>query len=196
MNWNEYFYYDETSPTCLRWKVDRHSGRSYKTVKIRAGSVAGSNVFKNEVPRGSRVMFNWKTLGVHRIIWEMQVGPIPKGKVIDHLDGNPHNNKLENLACKTLGENSRNKKQQHNNTSGVTGVSYMQNGVGNRYVMASCRNLDGTPRVKCFSIDKLGETLAFEMAVAHRKVMIEELNAQGAGYTERNGTKNKGTNAI
>lgn len=24
-NWSDYFYYDETSPSCLRWKVDRYT---------------------------------------------------------------------------------------------------------------------------------------------------------------------------
>lgn len=187
MNWSDYFYYDETSPTCLRWKVDRYSGRDYKTIKIHAGDVAGSNVFKKGVPRGSRVMLDWKTLGVHRIIWEMFNGEIPEGMLIDHLDGNPHNNVLSNLSCKTCAGNSRNRKRQVNNKTGLSGVSIVSNGKGKFYVSASWKTLEGKTKQKCFSIEKLGESLALEMAKEYRNKAIEEINSQGAGYTERHG---------
>jgi len=37
----------------------------------------------------------------HRIILETFVGPCPKGMVCRHLDGNPKNNKLDNLEWNT-----------------------------------------------------------------------------------------------
>lgn len=42
---------------------------------------------------------------VHRLIWEAFNGPIPKGYDIDHLDGNPANNNLNNLEMVTHKEN-------------------------------------------------------------------------------------------
>ena len=36
---------------------------------------------------------------VHRLIWEAFNGPIQKGMEIDHIDGNPSNNRLENLRA-------------------------------------------------------------------------------------------------
>jgi hypothetical protein len=60
----------------------------------------------------------------HRIVWTLVNGPIPEGHVIDHIDGNPSNNKLENLRCVTPSINSRNSKLAVNNTSGVCGVSW------------------------------------------------------------------------
>lgn len=187
MQWSDYFYYDETSPTCLRWKVDRYSGRNYKTVKIRAGDVAGSNVFKDGLPRASRVMLDWKTLGIHRIIWELFNGAIPEGMLIDHLDGNPHNNIISNLECKTCAGNSRNRKLPTNNKTGLSGVSVISNGKGRYYAVASWKTLEGKTKQKCFSIDKLGEELAISLAKDYRKKAIEEINLNGAGYTERHG---------
>ena len=36
---------------------------------------------------------------VHRVVWEAFNGPIPEGLDIDHIDGNPHNNSLDNLQA-------------------------------------------------------------------------------------------------
>ena len=36
---------------------------------------------------------------LHQCIWEKANGPIPKGYEIHHIDGNPDNNDLSNLAC-------------------------------------------------------------------------------------------------
>ena len=34
---------------------------------------------------------------IHRVVWESFNGPIPEGMDVDHIDGNPHNNSLNNL---------------------------------------------------------------------------------------------------
>jgi len=36
---------------------------------------------------------------IHRQIWEQHRGPIPKGWLIYHLNGNKMDNRLENLAA-------------------------------------------------------------------------------------------------
>lgn len=38
---------------------------------------------------------------VHRAVWEVYNGNIPKGYDIDHIDNNPHNNSLDNLQMIT-----------------------------------------------------------------------------------------------
>lgn len=43
--------------------------------------------------------FLGKTL--HRVLWEEINGPIPKGFHVHHKDGDPTNNKIENLECLT-----------------------------------------------------------------------------------------------
>lgn len=56
-------------------------------------------LYNNGVPR---IYF------VHRLVWETFVGKIPEGYELDHIDGNPQNNRLENLRCVTHLENMRN----------------------------------------------------------------------------------------
>lgn len=43
---------------------------------------------------------------IHRLVLEAFVGPCPKGMECRHLDGDPANNRLENLAWGTAKENS------------------------------------------------------------------------------------------
>ena len=45
---------------------------------------------------------------VHRIIWKMHFGEIPQGKILDHIDTNRGNNRIENLRIATVSENGRN----------------------------------------------------------------------------------------
>ena len=44
---------------------------------------------------------------VHRLVLAAFVGPCPEGMEVRHLDGDPTNNSLDNLAYGTKGENNR-----------------------------------------------------------------------------------------
>lgn len=44
---------------------------------------------------------------LHRMIWEHYKGPIPKGHVIHHKNGNKMNNTIENLECMSHAEHCR-----------------------------------------------------------------------------------------
>jgi len=59
---------------------------------------------------------------VHRLIWLLVYGYFPK--TIDHVNGNPLDNRLENLRSVTSQENHMNQKISSANTSGVTGVYF------------------------------------------------------------------------
>ena len=74
-------YYDETSPSCLRWLRAVGHGR------MRAGSVAGGMDTKGYWI----ISFRGKRYKAHRIIWCMFSGECILGKDIDHIDGNPQN---------------------------------------------------------------------------------------------------------
>ena len=47
-------------------------------------------------------------VSMHRLMWEIYNGAIPKGYEIDHIDRNPSNNSLDNLRLVTHSENARN----------------------------------------------------------------------------------------
>lgn len=48
----------------------------------------------------------------HRIIWTMLVGPIPVGMQIDHINGDPSDNRLVNLRLATNQQNSLNSRRK------------------------------------------------------------------------------------
>lgn len=61
-----------------------------------------------------------KTVYLHRFIMDC-----PAGKYVDHIDGNPLNNRRSNLRIVTHKQNCENKVRPHKlNTSGFRGVSY------------------------------------------------------------------------
>lgn len=57
----------------------------------------------------------------HRLAWALHFGEWPD-KFIDHIDGNPSNNMIENLRVVDRYGNNTNCKIKGNNTSGCTGV--------------------------------------------------------------------------
>jgi hypothetical protein len=58
----------------------------------------------------------------HRLIWIYHFGNIPKGYEIDHISGDPGNNKIDNLRIVTRQDNARNIAILSNNTSGYHGI--------------------------------------------------------------------------
>ena len=76
--------------------------KNYKTGKLRKPSRASRYghlhivLFKNKIK---------KYFLVHRLVLEAFVCPCPKGMECRHLDGNPYNNRLDNLIWGTHKEN-------------------------------------------------------------------------------------------
>jgi hypothetical protein len=183
INWNDWFYYDETSPSYLRWRVDVFCGKNYNVPITSKGAIAGSlHKFG-----GYRVHLNKKGYEVHRVIYVLLTGnKLSNHLVVDHIDGDASNNNIYNLRLTTQKINTRNRVISSNNTSGVNGVGIQQN-INSTYVMAYWYNEDGSRNCKAFNVNKLGIMVAFRNAVQHREQMIKELNVLGAGYTERHG---------
>jgi len=177
---SQFFYYDPTSPSGLRWKYQ-------KANRVYPGCVAGSiKSTDNGSYKTWGVELNGRQFNVHRIIYELEVATVI-GLVVDHLDGNAMNNNLDNLCLKTSAENSRNARKRKDNTSGVSNVAIKINRFGTTAYIADYRK-DGKRYNKSFCTRKLGLIPAFYLAQQWRNERISELNAQGAGYTERHGT--------
>lgn len=79
-----------------RWSVNSHSDRDSKTV-----------------------MHTRTHIAMHRLIMGN-----PRGKFVDHIDGNQLNNQRSNLRLCTNSQNLRNQKINSRNTSGYKGVTF------------------------------------------------------------------------
>lgn len=93
---HELFYYEEGK---LFWKVDRK--------RVKAGDEAGRVDHKGY----KQVMINYKNYQAHRLIYILVHGHIPHKLRVDHIDGDPSNNNIENLRAVTDGENQHNQRK-------------------------------------------------------------------------------------
>lgn len=66
--------------------------------------------------------FKGKWYLVHRVVWFLHHGEIEDGFVIDHIDGDPSNNRIDNLRLATVRENALNRRVHSNNKLGIKGV--------------------------------------------------------------------------
>lgn len=164
---NDHLYYDATSKTCLRWKSDFR-----KRIKdAEAGTLSG--VY-------GRVGVNGRLLQIHRVIWALlNKRDILEGKVIDHIDRDKLNNKIDNLREVDSSTNMRNKTHRISNTGhqGITDCSK------NRYFSVQFRVNDKSyfinfsyglnqsrAKVEWFS----SKELALNAAINYRNTLINE----------------------
>lgn len=158
-------YYDESSPTFLRYKIPRANG------SIQAGSVAGS--FDSD--GYGQIYIKDRHYKTHRVIYCLLSGQdLDSNLIIDHIDGNKSNNKIENLRLTTISENVRNiqwEKTKPSNT-GERAITFR----GDSYRVLWMEN--GKQREKPFSFKRSGRTKeeAFKEAIDFRNSLIE------AGY--------------
>lgn len=179
----KHVYYNPESKTGLT-RID-------KTRKRYAGKDAGSFCVyatgnRKGEPHMIRVWLGDRLYPVHRIIWFLINGEIKDEHVIDHIDGNPFNNKIENLREIHSHENARNAKMRKDNSTGFTGVFRKTDKGILTFVTGWYDN--GVVKTKSFSTKKYGHEGAYNLAVEHRKYMLIKLNLKNKGYTDRHGT--------
>lgn len=91
--------------------------------KIQVGQVAG---YLHKKSGYYYIGLNLKRYKLHRLAWLYVYGNLPK--VIDHIDGNPANNKINNLRSCNMQQNSCNQKLRKDNTTGVKGLRLAKHG--------------------------------------------------------------------
>lgn len=174
IDWHSIVYYDPTSPTGLRWKVDRR-------YNAKAGGVAGMQ----RLAKGhSRCILRIcsKQYFTHTIIYILHYGKIDDDKVVDHIDGDSTNNRIENLRAILPLYNNHNRKLQANNKSGITGVQY----VARAQSWVAQVRCNGVRSAKTFACRKYGHENAKQMAIDFVINKRLELNASGhAAFTDR-----------
>ena len=63
---------------------------------------------------------------MQRLIWKLEHGFITEGMVIDHINGDIEDNRIENLREVTRATNSRNRTTARNNKYGTQGIHYRE----------------------------------------------------------------------
>jgi HNH endonuclease/AP2 domain len=98
MDFRERLTYDPATGV-FRWKVSGH--------KVRVGMVAGTK------HRGGHIAIRvkGKVYYAHRLAWLFMTGQWPKDQ-IDHIDGNPANNRFDNLREATHAQNCANRRHR------------------------------------------------------------------------------------
>ena len=89
-------------------------------------------------------LFGNKIYKVHTLVVSVFIGNIPKGKCVNHIDGNKRNNNVSNLEIVTYSENSK-----HAHATGLQKVS-----VGSECSFSKINELDA---MKIFELAMAGE---------------------------------------
>lgn len=155
---NDKFYYDESSPSCLRYKQD--------TLNYKKDEVAG-----HLDHYGYWDVYNKRTCKVHRIIWLLFNKNLPIDLYINHIDNNPSNNKISNLELVTPSENSSRTVKQLKEDNGICIVENWCKTKYKRFYVASVMR-QGIKKYKRFSIEKYGEVEAKRLAYEYRDYLM------------------------
>lgn len=167
--WSEVFEYDETSPSGIVWKINGNNKSKGKAVGWQTENGHWKAEYKN------------KGVQLHRVVYHLHHLNLKPDEVIDHIDGNPSNNKIENLRMVDMAANGRNKKRAKNNTTGVGGVF-------ESHVFVANWTVHGKQFSKKFNVkDYASIEEAKQAAIDFRFNKIGELNLLDFGYTERHG---------
>lgn len=90
---------------------------------------------------------------VHHAVWMLNNGPIPDGNVIDHIDGNSTNNKIENLQSTTQSNNSRKRIKKIGADSKFIGV-WLFYRKGLKIWRSSIKLINSRVNLGCFRVEE------------------------------------------
>lgn len=107
-------YNPETGDFTWKWRIELN----FKQNRIWFGKKAG-----RKSKKAYQVVINGKNYYLHRIAWVYINGKIPQHMQIDHINGDPFDNRIANLRLATHGQNCSNtlgwKKRKHSLPKGV-----------------------------------------------------------------------------
>lgn len=184
--------YSETSPTYLVWNQDIICNNA---IRYKAGSTAGYRTKTGYYSVG----LNGKHYRVHRIVFSLCNPDINiTNLVIDHIDGDPSNNRITNLRAVSHQVNNRNLTERTIKRELPTGVYWrpLRNAFVAQVVDPTIQHSNGTGKlirtyipVHKFQDQENPHEAAKQFAIQTRKQMLEEINNRlNLGYTADHGT--------
>lgn len=149
--------------------VDLHSLFEYKDGELYWKTPAGGNgCVKVGSKAGTTHKNGYKSVKIkdvmvknHRVIFMMFHGYLPD--IVDHIDGNPSNNRIENLREATSSQNLYNSKK-HKGKDGVKGVCWHK--IKNKWI-ASCSVNGSLKHVGYFENKEDAEQAVKDFRVLH-----------------------------
>jgi hypothetical protein len=117
----QYFIYDANTGLFTRIKKTNN--------KVKLGEIAGKNTKQKYI----EIKIEYIKFQAHRLAWLYMTGKMPN-KFIDHIDGNKHNNRFNNLREVTASQNSQNKRTaKKTNSTKFLGVGFCKKNKINPY---------------------------------------------------------------
>ena len=112
----------------LRFLFDYKDGKLYwknpTSNRVKRGDIAGSLTTNGYYT----IRYDGVSRMLHRVIWDFHNEEGCSGFLIDHIDRNPLNNRIENLRKCNYSENAGNSSRHKDNTSGMKGVHIHSDG--------------------------------------------------------------------
>lgn len=150
MNWSDIFDYNDG--------VLHHKIKLCRRNDVNIGDIAGGLR-----PNGYHyVTYKSKFYKRSRVVWELFNGEIPDGFVIDHVNHNTEDDRIENLECKDRRENMVNVKLRRDSSSGITGVGRGYNDKWRAYI-----TIMGKQRCRTFNTFEDACSQRIEWSVIH-----------------------------
>lgn len=168
-----YFEYDEQSKSGLIFKYDIYDKNN--KLRFEKGTEVGTIIRENgRVKQWQIFKAPYGKFAAHRVVWALVRGFQDVTKVIDHIDGNPLNNKENNLRLVSTTINNRNSKRDKRSFDNTlpNGVTCKEEANGSRtgyntYFIVSYPE-NGKSKFKRYSVRKLGIMKAHLEAVKLR----------------------------
>ena len=138
-------------------------GSLYRKVTTNYNAKAGDLVGVVQKRGYLRVRACSKQYLVHRLIFLIHHGYMPE--TLDHIDGDPTNNRIENLRDATQQQNCYNRRVRKDNKTGATNIYWK------KQIQKWCVNLSINGKTKHFGYFKdfeLAELIATEARVKYR----------------------------
>lgn len=107
----------------IREYLEYRDGAAYWKKNTGHQHIVGTR-YGHKRPRYRAGKVKQKSFMEHRVVWALCRGPFEKGLVIDHINGDTHDNRIENLRIGTPSENLMNSRMGVRNKSGHKGVSW------------------------------------------------------------------------
>lgn len=150
------------------WRIQSDSPRFRNKLPMKAESCISTKGYR-------KLMISKVRKPVHVLAFFYMTGRFPMpDMVIDHIDGNPLNNRWSNLREISGGENVRNQKLSKDTRSGVTGVYLRSNGKFMPHIRINGK------------LNTLGVFSTLEEALnVRRRALEKHLKSTGLGLTNQ-----------